>query len=45
MLYKTANIKAQKTYQFKLNVKVDNYDTCDTANIKISGREILPRGS
>ena len=31
-----------KTYQFKLSVKDDKYDACKTANIKISGREILP---
>jgi hypothetical protein len=33
-----------KTYQFKLSVEDDNYDACGTANIKISGREILQSG-
>jgi hypothetical protein len=28
-----------KTDQFKLTVENDNYDTCETANIKISGRQ------
>jgi hypothetical protein len=37
-------IVAQKTYQFKLSVKDDNYDVCKTANIKLPGREILPSG-
>jgi hypothetical protein len=29
---------------FKLNEKDGNYDACKTANIKISGREILSSG-
>jgi hypothetical protein len=33
-----------KTYQFNLGVKNDNSDTCKTANIRSSGREILPSG-
>jgi hypothetical protein len=31
-----------KTYQFKLRVK-NNNETCETANIKISGRQDLGR--
>jgi hypothetical protein len=31
----------QKTYQFKLSVKDDNYDAYKTANIKISGQQNL----
>ena len=42
-VYKVYNVK--KTYQFKLNVEDDKYDTGKTANIKVSGLEILPSGT
>jgi hypothetical protein len=32
-----------KTSQFKLCVKDDNYDACETANIKISDRQYLAK--
>ena len=32
-----------KNYQFKLCVKACNYDTCKTANIKISGRQNIAK--
>jgi hypothetical protein len=31
-------------WQFELGVKDDNYDTCKTANMKMSNREILSSG-
>jgi hypothetical protein len=39
---KTANIIV-KTYQFEVSVKDYNYDTCRTANIKVSGRQNLAK--
>ena len=33
----------KKTYQFKLSVEDDKNDACKTANIKISGRQILAK--
>jgi hypothetical protein len=37
-------INVKKTCQFKVNVKDDNYyDACQTANIKISGRQNLAK--
>jgi hypothetical protein len=33
----------EKTYQFTVSVKDDNYDACETANIKISGRQNLAK--
>jgi hypothetical protein len=34
----------KKTYQFKLSVQDEKYDSSKTANVQVSGREILPRG-
>jgi hypothetical protein len=33
----------QKTYQFQVSVKDDNYDPCETANIKIQGRQNIAK--
>jgi hypothetical protein len=38
--YFFVNIKA---FQFRVNVNVDNYDACKTANIKISGRQNIAK--
>jgi hypothetical protein len=37
------SINVKKTYQFTVSVKGDNYDACNTANIKISGRQNLAK--
>jgi hypothetical protein len=37
-------INVKKTYQFKLSVEDNKYDTSSTVNIKISGREALQLG-
>jgi hypothetical protein len=44
MLCKTHKYSCTKTYQCKLCVKDDNYDTCKTANVTNSDRESLPSG-
>jgi hypothetical protein len=33
----------EKTHQFNVKVKDDNYDACKTAHIKISGRQNLAK--
>jgi hypothetical protein len=43
MLHKNLNYECKKISQFKVSVKDDNYDACKTANIKISGRQILTK--
>jgi hypothetical protein len=43
MLYKNRKYYCKKTNQCKVSVKDDNYDACNTTNIKISDRQTLAK--